>query len=253
MDPKGRTALITGGSRRLGKAITLALARAGANVVVNYHHDDSAADATAGEARALGVEALAMRADMGDRAQIEAMVSQAGSRFGSLDILVLNASHFERCPFPAPTTTAWERSIDILVNGPFFCANAVAPLMQASGAGVILTVLDLSAWDPWPGLVGHSVGKAALLALTRQWALELAPTVRSNAVVPSTVLPAPWFDQEQVERLAKRNLQNRWGEPDDVARTALFLVESDFITGETIVVDGGERFGHLRHRFGDSA
>jgi enoyl-[acyl-carrier-protein] reductase (NADH) len=95
------------------------------------------------------------------------------------------------------------------------------------------------------------VGKAALLALTRQWALELAPHVRANAVAPSTVLPAPWFDPAQSDRLARRNLLNRWGRPEDVAQAVLYLVGADFVTGETITVDGGERLGHLRYRFSE--
>ena len=124
--------------------------------------------------------------------------------------------------------------------------------MLARGAGCIISVLDLSAWEPWPDLAAHSVGKAALLALTRQLALELAPTVRSNAVVPSAVLPAPWFDAQQVQRLAGRNLLQRWGTPGDVAHAVRYLVEADFVTGETIALDGGERFGHCRYRFADA-
>lgn len=251
MELRGRTALITGGSRRVGRAITLALAAAGANVVINYHHDIAAAEDTAGEAQALGVAALTISADAGDRAQMETLAAAANERFGGVDVLVLNASHFERTPFPSADTSVWDRSINLLVNGPFYLANALAPGMLARQSGVIITVLDLSAWDPWPNLAAHSVGKAALLALTRQWALELAPHVRANAVAPSTVMPAPWFDQAQIERLARRNLLNRWGRPEDVAQAVLYLAGADFVTGETITVDGGERYGHLRYRFSD--
>lgn len=252
MQPKGQTALITGGARRVGKAITLELARAGANVVINYRSNAEEAANTAAEAAALGVEALPVQADVADPDQIAAMVRAAQDRFGGVDILVLNASYFERTPFPTTDTTAWRRSIDILVHGPFYCANAVAPLMLARDAGCIVSVLDLSAWEPWPNLAAHSVGKAALLALTRQLALELAPTVRANAVAPSAVLPAPWFDPAQVDRLARRNLLQRWGTPEDVAHAVRYLVEADFVTGETIALDGGERFGHCRYRFADT-
>jgi NAD(P)-dependent dehydrogenase (short-subunit alcohol dehydrogenase family) len=236
----------------VGKAITLELARAGANVVINYRSNATEAARTAAEAAACGVEALPIQADVADPDQIAAMVKGAQERFGGVDILVLNASYFERTPLPTTDTAAWRRSIDILVHGPFYCANAVAPLMLARGAGCIVSVLDLSAWEPWPHLAAHSVGKAALLALTRQLALELAPKVRANAVAPSAVLPAPWFDAKQVERLASRNLLQRWGAPEDVARAVRFLVETDFITGETITLDGGERFGHCRYRFADA-
>lgn len=252
MQLQGHTALITGGARRVGKAITLELARAGANVVINYRANIEEAMRTAEQAAAFGVEALPVQADVADPDQIALMVRSAQERFGGVDILVLNASYFERTPFPTTDTAAWRRSIDILVHGPFYCANAVAPLMLARGAGCIVSVLDLSAWEPWPGLTAHSVGKAALLALTRQLALELAPAVRANAVVPSAVLPAPWFDAQQVQRLASRNLLGRWGTPEDVAHAVRYLIEADFVTGETIAIDGGERFGHCRYRFGDA-
>jgi NAD(P)-dependent dehydrogenase (short-subunit alcohol dehydrogenase family) len=240
MNPKSKTALITGGAHRVGKALTMALARAGANVVINYHTSSEAAEATAAEARAMGVEALPMQADVSDLKQVEVMVEAAKNRFGSVDILVNSASHFEKTPFPTHDVSAWQRVTSILINGSFYCANQVAPLMLERGEGAIINIADLSAWEPWPGFAGHGVGKAALLALTRQLALELAPTVRVNAVAPGPVLPPPGYSEAQLARIAQRTLLNRWGRPEDVAHAVIFLVEADYVTAEVIVVDGGE-------------
>jgi NAD(P)-dependent dehydrogenase (short-subunit alcohol dehydrogenase family) len=240
MNPKGKTALITGGAHRVGKALTMALARAGANVVINYHTSSEAAQATAAEAHALGVEALPIQADVSDLQQVDVMVEAAKNRFGSVDILVNSASHFEKTPFPTHDVSAWQRVTSILIHGSFYCANQVAPLMLERGEGAIINIADLSAWEPWPGFAGHGVGKAALLALTRQLALELAPTVRVNAVAPGPVLPPPGYSEAQLARIAQRTLLNRWGTPEDVAHAVIFLVEADYVTGEVIVVDGGE-------------
>ena len=250
MDLHGKTALITGGAHRLGKAITLALAQRGCNVAVNYHRSDAAAQATVVEARACGVEAEAWMADVADPDQVERMVTATKGRFGRLDVLVNSASLFQRTPFPTRDLTVWRRVTDILIHGAFYCANAVAPLMLERGAGCIINIADLSAWQPWPNFAAHSVGKAALLALTRQLALELAPTVRVNAVAPGLILPPPDFTPAQVERSAGKTLLRRWGSPEDVTQAVLYLIEAEYVTGEVIVVDGGERFGHLRKQPG---
>jgi NAD(P)-dependent dehydrogenase (short-subunit alcohol dehydrogenase family) len=120
--------------------------------------------------------------------------------------------------------------------------------MLERGEGAIVNIVDLSAWEPWPGFTAHTVGKAGLLALTRQLALDLAPAVQVNAVSPGPVLPPPGYDDEQIDRVARRTLKRRWGSPKDVVDAVLFLVQADFITGEVIAVDGGERFGHRLKR-----
>lgn len=248
METKSKTALVTGGAHRVGKAITLALARAGANVVINYHTSSEAAEATASEARALGVGALPIQADVSNRQQVEAMVEAAKTHFGTVDILINSASRFEKTPFPTNDFTAWHRVTDILIHGAFYCANAVAPLMLERGEGNIINIVDLWVWEPRPDFAAHTVGKAALLALTRQLALELAPTVRVNAVAPGPILPPPHYNEAQIARTAQRTLLNRWGSPDDVAHTVMFLIGNDYITGEVIVVDGGERLGHRKRK-----
>jgi pteridine reductase len=246
MEIEGRTALITGGAHRVGKAITLALAGAGANVVVNYHSSAAPAEQTVAEARSHGVSALAVRADVSDHEQVRAMASAARERFGGVDILVNSASLWRKTPFPMDDLTDWHKVTGILINGSLYCANAVAPSMLERGEGAIVNIVDLSAWQPWPDRAAHSVGKAALLALTRQLALEMAPAVQVNAVAPGPVLPVPRGSEQENAQTARGTLKGRWGTPDDVASAVLFLVQADYITGEVIVVDGGQRFGPFR-------
>ena len=243
MNLQGKTALITGGAHRIGGALTLMLAEAGANVVINYRSSDKAAQALADEARALGVGALPAQADVADYEQVAAMVAQAEARFGGGDILINSASWYKATPFPAEDVSLWQSVSRILMDGAFYCANAVAPGMLERGAGAILNIVDLSAWQPFAGYGAHSVGKAALLALTRQLAVELAPAVRVNAISPGPVLPPPGFTEEQTARVARGTLLKRWGAPQDVTQAARFLLEADYITGEVLMVDGGERYG----------
>ena len=114
--------------------------------------------------------------------------------------------------------------------------------MLGQGGGAIVNIVDLSVWKPSPGFAAHSVAKAGLMAFTRQLALDLAPTVRANAVCPGPVLAPPDYDEDQIAQIARKTLMKRWGKAEDVSEAVRFLIEADYITGEVIVVDGGERY-----------
>jgi 3-oxoacyl-[acyl-carrier protein] reductase/pteridine reductase len=210
-------------------------------VVVNYYSSDAAARETVREAEALGVGALAVQADIGEMEQARSLVVAAADRFGAVDILVNSASIWLRTPMPMGDFTNWHRVLGVLLDGSMYLADAVAPMMKERGEGAMVNIVDLSAWKPFAGYIAHSVGKAGLLALTRQLALELAPAVSVNAVAPGPVLPPPDYSPQQVARVAGRTLKGRWGAAQDVADAVRFLVQADYITGEVIVVDGGER------------
>jgi 3-oxoacyl-[acyl-carrier protein] reductase/pteridine reductase len=244
MEIKGKSALITGGAHRVGKAISLALAQAGANILINYHSSATEAEETAYEARALGVSALAMQCDISVPEQVQGMMARAVSEFGGVDILVNSASWFQKTPFPMEDFKDWHRVFDILVHGSMYCANYAAPHMKEQGEGAIVNILDSFAWRPYKDFAAHSVGKAGLLALTRQLALELAPEVRVNAVSPGPVLPPPGYSEVKQDRIARRTLLQRWGTPQDVAEAVVFLIRAAYITGEFITVDGGEQYGN---------
>ena len=198
MNIKGKTALVTGGAVRVGKAITLALAREGANVIINYNSSADAAEETKQEAEALGVKGLIVQADVGDYQQVKDLVSKGVNRFGGIDILVNNASLWRQTPFPMNDLEDWHLITNILINGSFYCANEIAPLMLKADQGEIINIIDLAAFQPWPNFIAHSVGKSALLALSRQLALELAPNVKVNAIAPGPVLPPPDFSQARI-------------------------------------------------------
>lgn len=248
MQIQGKTALVTGGAIRVGKALTLMLARNGANVVVNYNSSAGEAQQTAAEAEALGAQALAVQCDVSDLAAVQRMAEQVQERFGGVDILINAASLFGKITVPTDDYATWHQVTRISIDGAFYVSNTLAPAMLARGGGVIINIIDLAAFSPWHGFTAHAVGKAGLLALTHQLALELAPTIRVNAIAPGAVLPPPGYSEQQQQNLAARNLLNRWGSPEDVAFTAKYLIEADFITGEVACVDGGEHIAQYKRR-----
>lgn len=251
MELDGSTVLVTGGAVRLGRAIASEMAERGATVVITYRSSADEAAAAVAEIEARGGSAIAVRLDLEDASSIPTAVDEATATVGPIDVLVNNASYFEPTPFPCDDHTGWFRTFDVLVHGPYLLSNAVAPGMLERGRGSIINIVDLSAWHPWPDRGAHSVAKSALLALTRQLAVELAPAVTVNAIAPGPTIPAASFDAAQIDRLARRNLLGKWGDPAEVARTAVFLAEASNITGDCITVDGGERWGHVRARFAD--
>lgn len=242
MNIQSKTALVTGGAHRVGKAIALELARSGANLVINYNSSADAAQETVAEAEALGVQALAIQCDIADLAGVQGMVAQITERFGGLDILVNSADYFGKHPFPTDDYTMWKRVTDITIHGSFYVSNECAPLLLAGDGGAVVNIVDLSVWQPWKDFTAHAVAKAGLMALTQQMALELAPTVRVNAVAPGPVLAPPDYTEEQLKVVEKGTLLRRWGRAEDVAHAVRFLVEAEYTTGDVIFVDGGERF-----------
>ena len=243
MDLRGKVALVTGGAVRVGRAIALALADAGADIVINYHSSADAAVKTAGEIEARGRQALAYQADVSQGDQVQALVAAAVERFGRLDVLVNSASLWRRTPWPELTEADWDQLVDVDLKGPFLCAKTASPHLVAHGDGAIVNIIDLSAFTPMPSMIPHSAAKAGLLNMTYGLAMALAPDVRVNAIAPGPVLPPPEYDEKQMAAVARRTLLGRWGKAEDVASTVVFLVESNYITGAVIPVDGGQRLG----------
>lgn len=246
MEIKGKTAFVTGGAIRVGKAISLALAEAGANVVINYSSNAQKATETVLEIEKLGVSALAVQANIADWEQVKAMFTQIHNKMGKIDILVNNASPFLKSPVPTDSMEIWHLVTGVQIDGAFYVSNLAAKDMLEKKDGAIVNIIDLSAWEAWPNLTAHAVGKSALLTMTRQFALELHPYVRVNAIAPGPVLAPPDYSEEKIKRTAEKTLLNRWGSAEDISKTVIFLVESDYITAESIAVDGGQRYGHRK-------
>lgn len=240
MDLHGKVALVTGGATRVGRAISLALARGGADIVVNYSSSATEALRTEADITALGRETLPFKADVAQAEQVQAMVDATLARFGRLDVLVNSASIWRGTPWPETSEADWDLLHGVAVKGAFLCARAAAPHLGAHGDGAIINIVDLSALVPFPGYLAHSNAKAALLNLTYALAMEMAPAVRVNAVGPGAVLPPPNYTDAQIEAAAAKNLLRRWGSAEDVASAVVFLAQAQFITGILLPVDGGE-------------
>jgi pteridine reductase len=238
MDIAGRTALITGGARRVGRAITLGLARAGADVVIDHSGSDAEAEEVADLVRAEGRRAAVVRADVASAAGRHTMIETAMSRFGRLDILINNASLFERIAFDEITEADFDRVIGVNLRGPFFLCQAAAARLREQN-GVIINIADLSAIQAWPTFAHHAISKSGLMHLSRVLARALAPDVRVNCILPGTVLPPANFEGEDYAGGRDRRVTAKEGSPDDVVDALLWLIGADFVTGQTLIVDGG--------------
>ena len=171
-----------------------------------------------------------------------ALVQAVDARFGGIDVLVNSASPFIRAGLHETTPEQWRGVLGALLDGPLLLCQAFAPGMVARRAGLIVNILDRTACAPFPRFLAHSVGKHGLLGLTRNLAVALAPAVRVNAISPGPVLPPEGYTPEQNARIAANTLLQRWGSPSDIVRALRYLVDADYVTGEVLVVDGGERW-----------
>ena len=232
----GKTALVTGAARRIGRAVSLALAASGSNVVVHHSRSVSDAEALVSELSRHGVRATAVRADLGEPDEAEALVALAEERAGHLDVLVNNASVFEPETLEAAALDHLVRSVKVNAWAPFVLTRAFA---RRSGKGRVVNLLDTRVSGLDLAHVGYVLGKDLLAILTRMTAVAFAPGLTVNAVAPGLILPPPGQDEAYLERLARDLPLKRHGEADDVVRAVLFLLESDFVTGQVLFVDGG--------------
>ncbi len=242
MQVRGRAALVTGAGRRVGRAIAVGLGGRGMRVAVHYHGSEAGAEETARLIGQAGGDAVVVRADLADPAAPAALIADVAARLGGLDVLINSAATMERTPFGETSPAAWDRMFAINLRAPYFLAQAAAPwLTAAAGGGAIVNVADLAAFETWPGYIPHGISKLGVVRLTESLARVLAPAVRVNAVAPGTVLlPEGWTDAD-AQRLRDTTPLGRHGTPDDVVQAVLYLLDADFVTGETIVVDGGRR------------
>ncbi|HSK11150.1 MAG TPA: SDR family oxidoreductase [Vicinamibacterales bacterium] len=246
MDLAGKVALVTGG-KRIGATVAVALAEAGADLALSYHRSKPEAETTAGAVRALGRRAMTCQADLADPDACRRLVAAAARELGRLDVLVNMASIYTRTPFADLTAEDLQRSFDVEVKSAFACAQSAAPLMAAAGGGRIINVSDWLAASDRPrytGFLAYYVAKKAVIGLTEALALELAPDqILVNAIAPGPILPPPDLDEEETRAVETATPLGRWGGAEEIARTVLALVDSNFITGETFRVDGGR---HIR-------
>jgi pteridine reductase len=238
MELAGRVALVTGGGRRLGRALAEALGREGARVAVHYNASAAGAGETVAAIRAAGGEAESFHADLASAAAAGPLIDAVLARFGRLDLLVNSAAVMVRTPFGGVTAEQWDAMFALNLRAPFLLSQAAAPALVERG-GVIVNMADLAAFESWPAYVPHGISKAGIVQMTRALARVLAPAVRVNAIAPGAVLLPDDWDDASGEHLAQTTPLRRLGSPDDVVGAMLYLIGADYVTGETIIVDGG--------------
>ncbi len=238
MNLEGTVALVTGAGHRVGRALALALARAGADVAVHFHRSAEPARDTAAAVEQLGRRAIVLQADLGSADAAEALPAAVRSDLGRLDVLINSASLFESSPLLEVTAQDWDRVMAVNLRAPFLLTRAAAPHL-AERDGVVINIADLAGLLAWPAFPHHGVSKAGLIHLTRVSARALGPRIRVNCVVPGTVLPPDDYTDEQIEASVERTVLKRLGSARDVEEAMLFLIRSDFATGSIVVVDGG--------------
>ena len=242
MTAGGHAALITGG-KRIGAAVAKGLAGAGYDVALSYNASRAEAEAAAADVSAAGRRAHIVRANLSNPDECRALVDEAATTFGRLDVLVNMASVYSAVPFDQSDHTTWSRVVDVDLRAAFLCARAAVPHMRKQGGGRIVNFSDwvaASGRPRYPGFVPYYVAKAGVIALAEALALELAPDgILVNAVAPGPIVAPPGTTDEELKAVEAATPLGRWGGTDAIVHAVLFLVETDFITGETIRVDGG--------------
>jgi len=247
---EGQVALVTGAAKRLGRSIALRLAAGGAAVVVNYATSKAEAEALVREIEAAekagGADkrAIAVRADVSKRAEVERLLAATEWEFGRLDILVNNAGIFFPVRFEELTDEQWDRILNTNLRSHFLCAQAAAPMMKRQGRGRIINISSLGGLLPWPSYTHYCVSKAGVIMLTRCLARALAPEILVNSVAPGTIRfpgepAADPLDEVHAQQYVQRVPLHRTGTGEDVAGAVMYLATAEFVTGQVIVVDGG--------------
>ena len=241
MDLRGRVALVTGAGRRVGRALAVALGAEGMTVAVHYHASDAGARETARMIEREGGKASLVTADLtGDTAA--GLIDDVVRQLGGLDVLVNSSAVMERTPLGEVTAAQWDAMMALNLRAPFLLSQAAAPHL-ARAHGAIVNIADLAAFETWPAYIPHGISKAGVVYMTRALARTLAPEVRVNGIAPGAVLLPDNWNEDDAAKLRDSTPLRRLGSPDDVVGAMLYLLQADYVTGETMIVDGGR---HVR-------
>ena len=235
----GCVALVTGAGHRVGRALAVALGAEGMTVAVHFNSSRTEAEETVGLIERAGGRAKAFEADLSAAGAAAKVVGQVAQAFGALDVLINSAAVMKRHPFGHVSEAQWDETMAINLRAPFFIAQAAASEMKNGGA--IINIADLAAFETWPSYVPHSISKAGVVKMTEGLARVLAPGIRVNAIAPGAVLLPDDWSEKTGERLSDTTPLRKIGDPQDVVDAMLYLLRADYVTGETIVVDGGRR------------
>ena len=247
MNCSERSVLITGG-KRIGAVVAVDLARQGADVALAYNRSEEEARAAVERALVFGGKAIALRADLNDPAQCQHLVDTAAAQLGRLDVLINMASVYRSVPLDQTDAASWDTVVNVDLRAAFLCARAAVPHMRRTGnGGRIINFADWVAASGRPrykGFVPYYVAKRGVIGLTEALALELAgDQILVNAIAPGPILPPEGTSESESAAVVAATPLGRWGGEAEIARAVAFLIASDFVTGETIRVDGGR---HIR-------
>lgn len=239
MKLSGKVALVTGAGHRVGRALAVALAREHMAVAVHFNASEKGAAETVTLIEAEGGKAQSFHSDLSDREGPSLLVRDVVAAFGSIQVLVNSAAEMKRQPFADVTVEQWDETMALNLRAPFFVAQAASAAM--TDGGTIINIADLAALETWPSYIPHTISKAGVVKMTEGLARVLAPSIRVNAIAPGAVLLPDDWSETTGERLTDTTPLHRIGSPEDVVQAMLYLLHADFVTGETIVVDGGRR------------
>ena len=235
-----RAALVTGGAKRIGRTIALALAGAGFDVAIHHGRSTAEAEETAEAIRALGRRAVTLRADLGREAEVESLIPDATARLGPIGVLVNNASRFERDEWDSATRESWDAHIEPNLRAPFVLTQALAFALPDGAEGAVVNMLDQRVLSLTPHFVSYTVSKAGLWALTQSLALALAPRIRVNGIGPGPTIASARQTEEQFRAQCESTPLRRGSSPEEVARAVVALLSLPSVTGQVIALDSGQ-------------
>jgi 3-oxoacyl-[acyl-carrier protein] reductase len=244
MKLKEKVALITGASRGIGRAIALLFAKEGAKVIVNYVHSKEKAEEVVSKIRKLGSDAISIKADVSNLEELKFLVEKSIEKFGRIDILVNNAGVYFRNTLEESTEEIWDKTINIDLRAPYFLSKLVSKYMLEQKSGKIINIASIAGIKPRDKSIEYQIAKAGVITMTKALSLALAPYINVNCISPGhTMTDMTGYDKNpEKKKRAENNIPlKRIGQPEDIAKAALFLAssDSDYITGANIVVDGG--------------
>ncbi len=240
LQPIPKVALVTGGAKRLGRAIGLALASQGFAIAIHCRDSVAEAEGLAGEIQATGGRAAVVRADLAREAEVVGLVALAEAALGPVGVLVNNASNFERDEWDDATRESWDAHVEPNLRAPFVLIQHFAQALPHGARGLVINMIDQRVWSLTPHFVSYTVSKAGLWALTQSMALALAPRIRVNAIGPGPAVPSPRQSQAQFDRQAASVPLGHGTGPDEVGRAVLALLALPSVTGQMLALDGGQ-------------
>jgi len=239
MDLENKVALVTGAGVRIGQEVAVKLGQLGMRLVIHYHHSEEGAKQTIQRLPGKKSRHLVLQADLKDFSEIKKLVHKAEMQLGPVSVLVNNAAEFFPTPLFSVDEKEWDHLLALNLKAPFFLSQALGEYMKSSGEGKIINMVDVSADRPWKSFLPYCASKAALISLTKGLARALSPEVQVNGIAPGTVLPPPEHIEMDFSASVENSLLKRIGKVEDILQAVEYLLQSDFVTGTILPVDGG--------------